>query len=66
MPYVITPDGYSIVHQKKHNQLVIYLPQTYATAMNTMIPFGNRKIDITDEDLLRILEYVKKIFKEEQ
>ena len=65
MPYVITVDGYSIVNQKKQNQLVIYLPPTYATATNTFIPIGNRKVDLTDEELLDILEYVKSIFKEE-
>ena len=52
---MIVSDGYSAEYYPQCNQIVITMPQTVKTITNTVQMVTNRKIDITDDDLVELL-----------
>lgn len=58
---MIVSDGYSAEYYLQRNQIVITMPQTIKTINNTMQMVTNRKMDITDDDLVVIMSLVKYI-----
>lgn len=65
MTCLTTKDGYSITPEPQRNRIVINLPQTVATATNTMWPTEDRKSELSDSELALILQMVRSLFKEE-
>ena len=59
-------DNYSLVYDKKKNRITITLPQTVITAVDTVGPVVNRKIDVKDEELFGILFVTKLTFESEK
>jgi hypothetical protein len=59
----ISSDGYGIMYERKHNRIVINLPPTTQTVTNTVEQIAERKVDLTDEDLILLLEMSKYICK---
>ena len=59
-------DNYSLVYDKKKNRITITLPQTVITAVDTIGPVVNRKIDVKDEELVGILFATKLTFESEK
>ena len=55
-------DGYDLIYYKHKNQIVIYLPQTAATATNTYEQVVDRRTDVEETDLWVLLNIVKLIF----
>lgn len=60
---MIAVDDYAIIYYKYGNKIVITLPQTEETPLNTVLPVRNRKTEITEEELAVILLTVKSIFE---
>lgn len=58
---IVTNDGYSIWYEKRANRIIISLPQTMETVINTMIMTTNRKSEFTDSELVEILSVAKAI-----
>ena len=58
---MIVSDGYTVEYFPKNNQIVITLPQTFKTISNTVQMVVNRKVDITNDDLVPIMSLVKYI-----
>ena len=58
---MIASDGYTVEYFPKNNQIVITLPQTFKTISNTVQMVVNRKVDITNDDLVPIMSLVKYI-----
>lgn len=56
-------DGYSIEYIPNQNRIVIYLPQTYATVTNTVSPVEDRKTELSENDLVILLQMVRYMFK---
>jgi len=56
---VISQDGYAIEHYRNRNQIVITMPQTTETQSNTISIVRNRKVDLTTEDLMVLLEVTR-------
>lgn len=52
---MIICEGYSAEYYPQSNQIVITMPQTVKTITNTVQMVTNRKIDITDDDLVELL-----------
>lgn len=59
-----TKDGYAIYPELQRNRIVISLPQTFKTATSTMWPTDDRKEELSDDELVLILQMVRSIFKE--
>ena len=59
----VTTDGYSINHDRKHNQIIIGLPQTLKTATNITWPVRERREEITEKEEIFILNYVRALFE---
>lgn len=55
---------YSIVYSKKHNQVVINLPSTWATFRTTLDKISyTRKEEVSNEELAQILMLAISIFE---
>lgn len=52
---MIVSEGYSAEYYPQSNQIVITMPQTVKTINNTIQIVTDRKIDITDDDLVELL-----------
>jgi len=59
---MLCSDGYALTYYKHKNQIVILLPQTYATATNTYEQVVDRRTDVEETDLWVLLNIVKLIF----
>ena len=59
-------DNYSLIYEKKKNRVIINLPQTAITVVDTVSPVVNRKIDVKDEELFGILFATKLTFESEK
>ncbi len=57
----ILSDGYSVMYERKNNRIVIHLPPTAQTATNTVEQITKRKVDLTDNDLILLLEMAQYI-----
>jgi len=60
---MVTSDGYSIVYDKKVNQITILLPPTAETRRSTVDQIAERKTELSGEELQLILEMAKYICK---
>ena len=63
---MLTNNGYSLVYDKRHNVIVIRLPQTWRTLASTYEPIVDRKIDVEDKDLAILLNATQAIFLNEE
>lgn len=61
---MIVAGGYSLIYDKPHNRIMIGLPQTMATATNTVSRVSSRRVDVGDEELICVLNLVELIFGE--
>lgn len=59
---MIVSDGYSLMYDEKHNRIVIGLPQTMETATNTIGQIVDRRTDVTETDLMVLLNIAQLIF----
>ena len=59
---MIVCDGYSIKYDEKHNQIVIRIPPTMETATDTVTPIADRRTDVTETDLMVLLNCTILIF----
>lgn len=59
---MLTSDGYCLNYHKSRNQIVISLPQTYATITNTVEQPVDRRTDVQETDLAVLLNIAKLIF----
>lgn len=59
---MLTSDGYALSYHKSRNQIVISLPQTYATITNTAERPVDRRTDVEEKDLLVLLNIARLIF----
>ena len=59
---MIVSDGYSLIYDEKHNRLVISIPPTMETATDTVTPIADRRIDVSETDLMVLLNIVQLIF----
>lgn len=59
---MLSGDGYDLIYYKNRNQIIICLPQTYATATNTYEQCVDRRTDVEETDLFVLLNIVKLIF----
>lgn len=67
MNYAIqSSDDYLIRYYKKHNQVVITLPQTMETMTSTRTPYHYRRVDVSDEELTLILNVARMIFNRKE
>ena len=62
---MLTSDGYALVYHENKNQIIITLPQTYATMTNTFDQVVDRRTDVAEIDLLVLLNVTKLIFHKE-
>ena len=60
---IIKIDGYAIFYDKSHSKITISLPETNGVARTTVLPFENRRIDITKKELVSILLLTIQIFR---
>ena len=63
---MLLSDGYALTYHKSRNQIVISLPQTYATITNTVEQPVDRRTDIEEADLAILLNIAKLIFYKEE
>lgn len=56
-------DNYSLIYEKKKNRIIINLPQTIITAVDSAGPVVNRKVDVKNEELTSILLMTKLVFE---
>jgi len=63
---MLCSDGYALTYYKHKNQIVINLPQTYATITNTVEQPVDRRTDIEEADLAILLNIAKLIFYKEE
>ena len=59
---MIVSDGYSLMYDENHNRIVIGLPQTWKTLTNTFDPMADRRTDVTETDLMILLNCTILIF----
>lgn len=59
---MIVSDGYSLAYYENRNQIVIGLPQTWETIANTFDPVVDRRTDISETDLVVLLNIAQLIF----
>lgn len=60
---MIKVGNYTISYIVNDNKIEISLPQTELTYKSTIANYENRKINVTDQDLLLILGQVISVFK---
>lgn len=59
---MIVSDGYSLMYDEKCNYIRIGLPQTMETATNTIGQIVDRRTDVTETDLMVLLNIAQLIF----
>lgn len=59
-------DGYSLMYDERHNQIVLRLPPTIETATNTLTPIKDRRTDVAEADLLILLNITQLIFSKDE
>lgn len=59
---MIVSDGYSLMYDKKHNRIVIGIPSTMETATDTVTPIADRRTDVSETDLIILLNIAQLIF----
>ena len=59
---MIVSDGYSLMYDEKRNFILIGLPQTMETATNTIGQIVDRRTDVTETDLMVLLNIAQLIF----
>lgn len=59
---MIVNDGYSLMYDEKHNRIVIGIPPTMETATDTVTPIADRRTDVTETDLMVLLNIALLIF----
>ena len=59
---MLTNSGYSLVYYKNRNQIVIGLPQTSQTLMDTISPVIDRRTDVKESELMCLLQVAQVIF----
>ena len=62
---MIVSDGYSLMYDENHNRIVIGLPQTWKTLTNTFDPVVDRRTDVSETDLIVLLNIAQQIFHKE-
>lgn len=60
---MITLDGYTVYQYAKTNRIIISLPQTETTVINTIMPISNRRLELTDTEQMCLLLFVKALFE---
>lgn len=60
---MIMSGGYALTYDKKHNYINILLPQTQGTLESTARPLSVRRTDVTESDLMVLLQMAKIIFE---
>ena len=61
--YLYTKDGYTIESKPSQNKIIINLPQTPTTAMNTMLPIEDRKSDLSEGELATVLNMIRCMYR---
>lgn len=59
---MIASNDYYLNYYPKRNQIVISLPQTERTLMNTISPIVDRRTDVKESDLMCLLQVAQVIF----
>ena len=59
---MLISNEYGLIYYPKRNQIVITLPQTWETPADTSSPVIDRRTDVTEIDLLAVLQVVQVIF----
>lgn len=59
---MIVSDGYSLMYDEKHNRIVINIPPTMETATDTVTPIADRRTDVSETDLIVLLNIAQLIF----
>ena len=54
---------YALTYDKKRNYINILLPQTAGTTTNTVAPISDRRTDVTESDLMVLLQVAMIIFE---
>ena len=56
-------DDYALLYDKRHNYINILLPQTEETTITTNGVVSFRRTDVTESDLMVLLQMAKIIFE---
>lgn len=59
---MIVSDGYTLMYDEKHNRIVINIPPTMTTATDTVTPIADRRTDVSETDLIVLLNIAQLIF----
>lgn len=59
---MVVSDGYSLVYDEGHNRIVIRIPPTMKTATDTATPIADRRADVSETDLIVLLNIAQLIF----
>lgn len=59
---MLVSDGYSLVYDKGQNKIGIFLPQTWETLTNTIDAPADRRTDVSESDLMVLLQVARVIF----
>ena len=59
---MLTNNGYTLIYYKNRNQIVIGLPQTWGSLTNTINLVADRRIDVEEKELAKLLEVAQAIF----
>lgn len=60
---MILSDGYSLIYDEKYNRIIIGIPPTMGTATNTVTPIADRRTDVSETDLIVLLNIAQVIFR---
>lgn len=61
---MIVLNGYSLIYDKYHNKVTIYLPQTEHSLNSTVLPVSrNRRYDVGENELSALLPMAQMIFE---
>lgn len=64
-PAIVSSGNYWLSYNKERNYIFISLPQTEVTVNNTVEEIERRKVDVSSDELLLILNLVRLIFRKE-
>lgn len=59
---MIVSDGYLLMYDETHNRIVIGIPPTMETATDTVTPIADRRTDVSETDLIILLNIAQLIF----
>ena len=62
-PAIVSSGNYLLSYNKERNYIFISLPQTEETINNTVEEIERRKVDVSADELLLILDLVRLIFE---